>query len=125
MYWPSSRSFAGFVVDYHTPQGYTKRVNLAVGLLHPECNTALPAYGKNGPFDEVHDLGSLVDEGPQKTLSLDLARYAPDDWDGQIWFSVGSDWAGSDRRLKAHILVINEAVTDGFLPESSARSLQK
>jgi hypothetical protein len=120
MYWPSSRSFAGFVVDYHTPRGYTKRVNLAVGLLHPQCNTHLPRYGKNGTFDEMCDLGSVVDQGPHSTFSLDLARYAPDDWDGQVWFSVGSDWAGSDRRLKARILATNDFVTDGFLPGSSA-----
>jgi hypothetical protein len=120
MYWPSSRSFAGFVVDYHTPKGYTKRVNLAVGLLHPECNTHLPSYGKNGMFDEMYDLGGLVDDGPRSTFSIDLARYAPDDWDGQVWFSVGSDWAGSDRRLKARVLAANEAVTEGFLPASPA-----
>ena len=111
------RAFAGFVVDYHSPNGYTKRVNLAVGLLHPECNTPFPSYGKNGKSDEVHDLGKLVDEGPQVTFSLDLARYAPDDWDGQVWFSVGSDWAGSDRRLTARIVAANEDVEDGLLPE--------
>jgi len=115
VYWPSTRSFAGFVVDYHTPEGYTKRVNLSVGLLDPKCSTALPAYGKRGPFDDVYDLGRLVDEGPEKTFSLDLTRYAPDDWDGQVWFSVGTDWAGSDRRLKARILAVNDAVTDGFV----------
>jgi hypothetical protein len=125
MYWPSSRAFAGFVVDYHTPKGYTKRVNLAVGLLHPECNTYLPAYGRNGKFDELHDLGRMVDEGPSSTFSLDLARYAPDDWDGQVWFSLGSDWAGSDRRLTVRILGANEAVTDGFLPAPSAGSPQR
>ena len=122
MYWPSSRSFAGFVVDYHTPKGYTKRVNLAVGLLHPECNTHLPRYGKNAMFDEMHNLGGIVNDGPQSTFSIDLSHYAPDDWDGQVWFSVGSDWAGSDRRLEAHILAVNEAVTDGFLPDLSAES---
>lgn len=110
-YWPSSRSFAGFVVDYHTPKGYAKRVNLAVGLLHPECSTVLPPYGKNGRFDEVYDLGPLVDDGPEKTLSLDLARYAPDGWDGRVWFSVGTDWAGSGRKLTARILAANDAVT--------------
>ena len=115
VYWPSSRSFAGFVVDYHTSDGYVKRVNLAVGLLDPKCSARLPAYGKHGPFDEVYDLGRLVGEGPEKTFSLDLAHYAPDGWDGQVWFSVGSDWAGSGRRLKARILAVNDAVTDGFV----------
>ena len=114
-YWLSPRSFGGFVVDYHTPQGYTKRVNFSVGLLDPKCNTAHPKYGKNAQFDEVYDLGRLVDEGPEKTFSLDLTRCAPEGWDGQVWFSVGSDWAGSGRRLKARILAVNEAVTDGFL----------
>jgi hypothetical protein len=70
-------------------------------------------------FDEMCDLGSVVDKGPQSTFSLDLARYAPHGWDGRVWFSVGSDWAGSDRRLKARILATNESVTDGFLPASS------
>jgi cellulose/xylan binding protein with CBM9 domain len=114
-YWPSSRSFSGFVVDYHTAQGYTKRVNLAVGLLHPKCSTALPAYGRGKRFDEVYDLGKLVDEGPEKTVALDLARYAPKGWDGRVWFSVGSDWVGSGRQLTAQILAVNDAVTEPCL----------
>ncbi|MBT3375174.1 MAG: hypothetical protein HN742_31620 [Lentisphaerae bacterium] len=115
VYWPSTRSFAGFVVDYHTPEGYAKRVNLAVGLLDPKCSTSLPKYGKHGPFDELYDLGRVVDQAREKTFSLDLTHYAPDGWDGQVWLSVGSDWAGSDRRLKASILAVNDAVTDGFV----------
>ena len=124
-YWPSSRSFAGFVVDYHTPKGYTKRVNLAVGLLHPECSTALPGYGKGTRFDEVYDLGNLVDEGPEKVFSLDVGRYAPDAWDGQVWFSVGSDWAGSGRQLEARILAVNDAVTEPCLAGVNPMDLQQ
>ena len=39
---PNSRNFAGLVVDYHTPAGYTKRVRLATGVLHQCVTSGVP-----------------------------------------------------------------------------------
>jgi len=119
-YQRSKTTFGGIVVDYHTSNGYTHRVGFAVGLLDPNCNCHEPKYGKNGPMDTIIDLGPIVDEGPEKVFSLDLAKHAPENWDGRIWFSVGSMWAAPDRRLTATILAVNDAVRDGFLTGASS-----
>jgi len=110
IYYPTSRLFAGFIVDYHSPAGYAKRAALGVGVIHPDCNTPFPSYGKGGPPDQLVDLGPIVSEGPETELDLDLGRYAPDGWDGQVWFSVGSDWALPGRRLNARILSANQPI---------------
>ena len=106
-YQRSKATFGGIIVDYHTPTGYTHRVGYAVGLLAPDCTATNPRYGKKGPFDEIIDLGPIVDEGPGKTLTLNLAEHAPEEWDGRVWLSVGSEWAAPARRLTATILEAN------------------
>ena len=112
---PHSGNFAGIVVDYHTPQGYTRRVSLAVGVLHKNCSSPYPNYGRSAVADEFRDLGSSLIETPEATFALDLQRYAPKDWDGQVWFSVGCDWIAPNRRLKLQILAANDAVSGEFL----------
>ena len=112
---PNSRNFAGIVVDYHTPEGYAKRVRFAVGVLHPKCSSRYPDYGRPTAADAVCDLGALVEEGSETTFALDLEQHAPEHWDGQVWLSVGSDWVAGDRRLKLQILAANDAVTGEFL----------
>ncbi len=104
----SPREFAGFTVDYHTPRGYSRRVAFSVGVRHAQCNTVNPDYGKKGRPDEFVDLGNFLDS-PQHNLLLDLEAHAPADWDGRVWFSVGTDWVAPDRRLSARILAVNDA----------------
>jgi hypothetical protein len=118
---PNSGNFAGIVVDYHTPKGYTKRVRLAVGVMHPKCSSTYPDYGKFAAADEAHDLGPSLIETPEKTFALDLQRYAPNAWDGQVWMSVGSDWVASDRRLTLQILAANDAVSGELLNGTDPR----
>ena len=128
-YHRSKATFGGMIVDYHTPKGYTWRVGYSVGLLAPHCTATRPDYGKKGRMDKIIDFGPIVNEGPEKILALDLAQYAPKDWDGQVWFSVGSEWAAPDRRLTATLLAVNDAVTDGFLegtdPDDLAKEYEK
>lgn len=112
---PNSRNFAGIVIDYHTPAGYTKRVALATGVLNRECSSKAPEYGKGTIADEYRDLGSALIEMPEKTFALDLQSYAPVDWDGQVWLSVGADWVCANRRLTLTILAANDAVTGDIL----------
>lgn len=121
---PNSRNFAGIIVDYHTAKDYTKRVRFAVGVMHPECSSTYPDYGKVAVADEAYDLGMSLIEVPEKTFALDLQRYAPKDWDGQVWLSVGSDWVASDRRLKLQILAANEAVSGEFLSGTDPKAYQ-
>jgi len=112
---PNSSNFAGIVVDYHTPKGYAKRVSLATGVLNRKCSSRYPDYGKFSVADEFRNLGAALIEKPEATFNLDLRQYAPKDWDGQVWFSVGSDWIAPNRRLKLQILAANDAVTGKIL----------
>jgi hypothetical protein len=118
----STGYFAGIVVDYHTPAGYAKRVHLSAGVRHPECTSANPDYGKAAVADEAYELGKSLIETPETTFALDLARYAPADWDGRIWFSVGSDWVASDRRLTAELLAFNDDVKGDVLTPADPKA---
>lgn len=106
-YYQPPRLFAGFMVDYHTKDGYTKRVALSVGVVHPKLSTPFPDYGKASAPDQIVDLGPIVLKGTESILELDLSAYAPKGWDGQVWFSAGSDWALPGRRLNAQIIEAN------------------
>ncbi|NUQ63296.1 MAG: hypothetical protein HUU20_12525 [Pirellulales bacterium] len=119
LYYPSERLFAGIMVDYHTGSGYTKRVAMSVGVAHPDCNTPFPSYGKGAKPDQVVSLGPVVLEGTKKELELDLSQYAPAGWDGQVWFSVGSDWALPGRRLTARLLSANATPAGKAAPEGT------
>ena len=121
---PNSRNFAGIVIDYHTPEGYTKRVRLAVGVLHPKCSSTQPDYGRFALADETRDLGSGVIEAPESTFALDLQLYAPEDWDGQVWLSVGSDWIAANRRLRLQVLAANDAVSGEILAGVDPRAFR-
>ncbi len=112
---PNSRNFAGIVVDYHTPEGYVKRVRFAVGVMHPECSSTWPDWGAAALADEARDLGSALIEVPEANFALDLEQFAPEGWDGRVWLSAGSDWVAANRRLTLQIVAANEAVTGEFL----------
>lgn len=122
---PNSRNFAGMVVDYHTPKGYTKRVRLAIGVLHPSCSSTQPDYGQAALADVSRDLGAAVIEAPERTFAVDLQPDAPADWDGQVWLSVGSDWIAPNRRLRLQILAVNEAVSGEFLTGTDPRAFRE
>jgi hypothetical protein len=115
LYYPTPRLFAGFMVDYHSAAGYCKRVALSVGVVHPDCSTPYPSYGKAGKPDQVVDLGPIVAQGPAKEFALDLSLYAPEGWDGQVWFSAGSDWALAGRRLQARLVAANQPLAAAAL----------
>ena len=125
LYYATPRLFAGFMVDFHTAAGYAKRVALSVGVVHPDCSTPYPSYGKGGKPDQVVDLGPIVAEGPAKEFDLDLSLYAPAGWDGQVWFSVGSDWALPGRRLKARLLAANQPPTAAALRGTDPSLIKK
>jgi hypothetical protein len=122
---PHTRNFAGIVVDYHTPAGYAKRVALATGVRHRECSCPFPDWGKAAVADESRDLGAGLIETPETTFALDLQPYAPADWDGQVWFSVGTDWVCANRRVELQILAANDAVTGEFLSGTDPRAFRE
>jgi hypothetical protein len=87
-------SFAGFILDYSTPKGYTKRVMLSVGMSDPNRKAGSPSWGTPNGGNQI------VDIGIQPFYSIDPAMYAPADWDGKIWFTVGVQNTGANSALK-------------------------
>ena len=75
--------FAGFMVDYQTAKGYTKRVALSIGAFNRERATNEPHWGKRDVPDD------FVDLGVKNTYQLDLQEWAPAGWTGrQVWFGL-------------------------------------
>jgi hypothetical protein len=96
-------SFAGFIIDYHTPAGYTKRVALSLGVYCPTRPVPAPNWGKAARPDACLAWSRTLLEKPSDTVTVDLSQYAPPDWDGQAWFSVGVDTVCRGLRLEATI----------------------
>ena len=90
-------SFAGFIIDYHTNNGYEKRVLLGIGLLDKERWEKAPNYGANNSGDQ------FVDIGMRNFYEIDLNKWAPAGWDGKTWFTVGIENAGKNNKIKAKI----------------------
>lgn len=121
--------FAGVVLDYHTPHGYSRRVWLHLASMkpqHPErrCERRAPTWHMDLArpnrclevnWEQLHDdlpPGSppvasgdgRYGPGRAQTVGLDLRRWAPADWDGRLWFGAGLQDAGSGRRLSVTVL---------------------
>lgn len=111
----STREFAGIIIDYHTAAGFVKRVALSVGVLNKKCNITAPTWGKANVPDQFVNLGDIIEQGPSKTFALNLAEYAPKDWDGIVWFSAGSDWITPGCILEASILGFNDQSETQYL----------
>jgi len=90
--------FAGFMVDYQTQEGYTKRVALSLGDYHGERTSKRPEWGKGGIPDEFADLGV------KDSYHLDLQRWAPSGWTGQVWFSLALQQNTPGAFLKAELM---------------------
>jgi hypothetical protein len=91
-------SFVGFIIDYHTPGGYTKRVALSLGMsFKGRKNT--PEWGKGKPPDVFVDLPKAP------TNVINLKEWAPSEWDGRIWFSVLNQNGGKNTSITGRIVV--------------------
>ena len=121
----SKRAFAGFMVDYHTAAGWTKRIAFGVGVMNSKLACVTPRWGRNGKADQLIDLGPIIEKGYQANISLNLAEYAPKGWDGKVWFGVGSDYVASNRRLKVKILAANDKVSGPFSQGLDPRDFKK
>lgn len=97
-------TFAGMMVDYHTAEGYTRRVALGMGVLNPKRTSNRPVWGTKAAPDDFIALGDIVFEGPEKEIAIDLARWAPEGWDGQCWLSAGTENLAAARRMTVQIL---------------------
>jgi hypothetical protein len=90
-------SFAGFIVDYHTPSGYVSRVELSTGFSSTKRWAGSPWWGKSTKPDRFVELGR------RKSYALDLMKWAPSDWDGETWFSVNLQNSGRNTSFQSRI----------------------
>ncbi len=93
-----ANDYAGFVIDYHTKAGYTKRVALSFGFHNKKRWAAGPPWGTGRKFNELHSLGR------RPMYSLDLEQFAPQGWDGRIWFTVMLQNSGTNTFVRAAIV---------------------
>jgi len=97
-------TFCGVMVDYHTEEGYTRRVALGLGLINPKRKAPRPGWGTKAPPDEFISLGDVIHEGGETEVTIDLARWAPAGWDGRCWLAAGADNVLPSRRIYVQIL---------------------
>jgi len=93
-------SFAGFKIDYRTPAGYTKRVAFSTWNQLPKKPIKLPGWGQAGLPNET------VSIGLKKDYALDLERWAPPDWDGNVWFTLMVHNTGNGTSLQVRSLTL-------------------
>jgi hypothetical protein len=92
-------TYMGFVVDYQAKGKYVKRVGFSFGNSAHLDKKCFPGWGKGGGLDQhifIKQFDSNVD-----TVSLEIAKYAPEGWDGNVWLSLGTCGVMPGRRLKA------------------------
>ena len=111
---PGKEAVLGFIVDYHTPGGYMKRVFLRFDKNH------LRMFEQPIPWNEVDFGASRKGRFPERTRAkvpqdalkiLDAAAshtfvlrdWAPRNWDGRVWFMVYMKDAGPRYNLKCHL----------------------
>lgn len=107
--------FAGIVVDYRGKGGkYEKRVAFSVGVGSKQLVNPLPQWGTAQAQDLLITLGNFFRD-PEKTFSLNLRTFAPPDWDGTVFFSVGENHVLANRRLGATIIAANDLAANDFI----------
>jgi len=102
-------SFVGMVADYATADGYSRRVRLA--LRRPGTSAISSRRPWFGVFD-AHldpaplwaDLTGAVQTGEGCRLDIDLGRYAPEGWTGQVLFGPYLETCGLGVSLSVDIL---------------------
>jgi len=102
-------SFAGILLDYHTPSGYAHRVALGLGVLDKTRPVSTPHWGKSARPDACIELSRTILEKQRDELTVDLTRYAPPNWDGRVWVSVGVDTVYRGLQLQGRFAAGNPA----------------
>jgi hypothetical protein len=97
-----ANSFAGFMVDYHTSEGYVKRVALGAGMIDYKRFSKAPWWGRGARPDKFVRLGQ------HDTYVLDLEKWAPQGWDGKVWFTVSVENTGRQTNLKVKAALPSE-----------------
>ncbi|MDD2709464.1 MAG: hypothetical protein PHV34_15870 [Verrucomicrobiae bacterium] len=105
-------SFAGLIVDYHTLDGFKKRVYFGLGLLSKEMETQYPFWSAQDEKECLFiDLEKEAGPSSSSGLKISLAQYAPEGWDGEAWLGAGLMNAGKTATLQIKIAAANAGET--------------
>ena len=108
------KDFSGLVVDYQVDGKYTKRVCFSIGLGSPLLTNSNPAWGK-GKVQDIHvTLGNMLNK-KETIFSLDIAKYAPKNWNGKVFFAIGNNHILASRVLTCQLLGANENNPKDFI----------
>ena len=107
----AAAAFVGLVADYHTAEGYTRRVRFSLTPMRTEAMAITrPWWGvfedrAEAPQEPLFvDWLGKVDLGGSAELTVDLGKYAPASWDGQTIFGPVLESCGLGSRLVVEIL---------------------
>ena len=118
------KAFAGLIVDYHTPGGYTKRVALGMGLIQASTPATQPSYGKASRPDVFVRLKDYIHKSKEAKFSIDLRRWAPADWDGRVWISAAVNGGVMGGR-KLFVNIIGNSDSAGNIPLDEGELISK
>lgn len=95
----SPTEFAGLMLDYQTPQGFS-RVALSMGVLHSKPAPGMHPWGSQKSAEEIYLLGNWLDQPGERHFTLDLERYAPANWSGKVYLTAATSFLMPGRLLK-------------------------
>lgn len=108
-----SFSFAGITLDYGRKDGWSERSFIGLGLIQGSRTPHPPSWGVGG-VGKIVVRGNLADAGPQpKRVTIDPAKYAPQDWDGRLWIGLCTHNIGVGKTLRARVVSAAPASTLG------------
>jgi len=115
LYEKHANAFIGLFVDYGSAEGYLNRVALSAGEMSRQRTSKCPDWGAAKPPDRYLQLPPTIYTGQEVAGRLDLAKWAPEAWDGRVWVSAVMDLALPNRWLTLRITALNPE--PGALPE--------
>ncbi len=118
----SALDFAGLVLDYRVKGKYVRRINLSAGIYNSRLRNPFPPWGCGRVQDRHFDLGPLVDKSREQTFSLNLEQFAPPDWDGTVFLSVGVNRVYPNRRFTLELLEFNKPGSGDFIRATDGKA---
>ena len=106
-YMRSPTEFAGLMLDYQTPQGFS-RVALSMGVLHSKPAPGMHPWGSQKRAEEIYLLGNWLDQPGERHFTLDLTRYAPANWNGKVYLTAATSFLMPGRLLKLTLVHCNQ-----------------
>ncbi len=95
-------SLVGVSLDYHTPAGWDGRSIFGLGLIQPSRPQHPPGWGSGSRKLTMRGNLLTASQDPQRT-TIDPAKFAPKDWDGQLWIGVLIHNAGAGKSIRVRI----------------------